>query len=158
MKTYYDFMSELSPDEVFEGLLGYGLFNEKQPQFLTSVPFYNYCINNPPSVNGFKNYVRFDGYRNVNIPRPYGIPEPFSYYNLCKCISDNWSKLCSILKENTINNEYKISRTHVRRTKGKPIFKMSYNNWRTDGTPGVDLAIGNKFMVCADISNCFPSI
>lgn len=35
---------------------------------------------------------------------------------------------------------------------------MNYENWRTDGNPEPDLLIGNKYIVRADISTCFPSI
>ena len=36
-------MNELSSDELYEGLLGYGLFNDKLPPFLTSKVFFDYC-------------------------------------------------------------------------------------------------------------------
>lgn len=35
---------------------------------------------------------------------------------------------------------------------------MNYNNWSSDGSPELDLLIGKRYMVKADISNCFPSI
>lgn len=38
-KKYYEFMNELSSDELYEGLLGYGLFNDKLPPVLTSKVF-----------------------------------------------------------------------------------------------------------------------
>ena len=40
----------------------------------------------------------------------------------------------------------------------KSIFQMSYDDWRKDGTPELDLKIGAKYEVKADISTCFPSI
>ena len=42
-KKYYEFMNELSSDELYEGLLGYGLFNDKLPPVLTSKVFSDYC-------------------------------------------------------------------------------------------------------------------
>ena len=42
-KKYTDFMDEISSDELYEGLLAYGLFAEKLPPVFTSVPFFNYC-------------------------------------------------------------------------------------------------------------------
>ncbi len=30
-KKYYDFTNEISPDEIYKGLLAYGLFTEKLP-------------------------------------------------------------------------------------------------------------------------------
>lgn len=35
---------------------------------------------------------------------------------------------------------------------------MSYNNWKTDGSPELNAKIGAKYIVSADISTCFPSI
>ena len=42
-KTYCDFMDEISEEELYEGLLAYGLFAEKIPPVFTSVPFFDYC-------------------------------------------------------------------------------------------------------------------
>ena len=38
-KTYYDFIKEISADELYDGLLGYGLFSEKLPPVFTSENF-----------------------------------------------------------------------------------------------------------------------
>lgn len=35
---------------------------------------------------------------------------------------------------------------------------MNYKDWRKDGSPEPDLLLGAKFLVSADISNCFPSM
>ncbi|WP_240335307.1 RNA-directed DNA polymerase [Paraliobacillus sediminis] len=35
---------------------------------------------------------------------------------------------------------------------------MSYKDFERDGTPELDLIIGKKYLVNADISTCFPSI
>jgi len=59
----------------------------------------------------------------------------------------------------TRDNEYVISRIHIRKMKGdKALFAMNYKNWKIDGNPEIDLMIGKKYVVCADISKCFPSI
>ena len=42
-KKYTDFMDEISSDELYEGLLAYGLFAEKLPPLFTSVSFFHYC-------------------------------------------------------------------------------------------------------------------
>lgn len=41
-KSYADFLDELSADDIFEGLLGWGLFGDKVPPIFTSKPFYDY--------------------------------------------------------------------------------------------------------------------
>ena len=42
-KKYTEFMDEISSDELYEGLLVYGLFAEKLPPVFTAVPFFDYC-------------------------------------------------------------------------------------------------------------------
>ena len=43
-KTYCEYFEEISPDELYEGLLGYGMF---APIF-TSASFFDYCRANNP--------------------------------------------------------------------------------------------------------------
>ena len=38
-KPYFDNMKEITQKELFDGLLGYGMFAEKMPPFLTSELF-----------------------------------------------------------------------------------------------------------------------
>ena len=38
-KKYCDFIDEISADDLYEGLLGYGMFANKLPPVFTSVPF-----------------------------------------------------------------------------------------------------------------------
>lgn len=42
-KSYYELLKEISADELFDGLLGYGLFAEKIPPFLTAENFLVFC-------------------------------------------------------------------------------------------------------------------
>ncbi|GAA9174831.1 hypothetical protein Taiwan43_00830 [Helicobacter pylori] len=42
-KTYFECLNEISQNKLFKGLLGYGMFAERIPNFLTSKPFYKYC-------------------------------------------------------------------------------------------------------------------
>ena len=35
---------------------------------------------------------------------------------------------------------------------------MNYSNWKVDPKPEEDLLIDKYYMVCADISKCYPSI
>ncbi|GAA9159635.1 hypothetical protein Taiwan2_01170 [Helicobacter pylori] len=44
-KTYFECLNEISQNKLFKGLLGYGMFAERIPNFLTSKPFYKYCKN-----------------------------------------------------------------------------------------------------------------
>lgn len=160
MKTYSDFSDELSSNEVYEGLLGYGLFSDKLPPVFSSESFYNYCITNSPTFSDeWCPHVFYDSMRNTNVSRQLGVPNPMAYQLLCKCISDNWGQIQAYIKQKTLGQSYIVSRIHLRKMAGtKALFKMNYTNWKVDGTPEPDLLIGSKYVVHADISTCFPSI
>jgi hypothetical protein len=97
--------------------------------------------------------------RNTNVPRAFGITSPFSYQKLCKCLADNWENIRLHFTKQTEGNPYKISRLHIRKLKNKScLFEMNYKNWRIDGFPEPELLIGKRYLVKADIANCFPSI
>lgn len=153
--TYIDCMNQISKDDLYEGLLGYGLFSDRLPPFLTSVPYYKYSLLNPFN-NGqyYSQYIFFDNYRNINIPRTLAIPTPFAYENLCRELFNDWDKLQQYFQQKTIEQSYKVSRIHIRKlAKTKTLFKMNYDNWKIDGFPEPDLIIDKKYMVKADISN-----
>lgn len=159
-KTYADFMNDITADEIYEGLLAHGLFADKLPPLLTSKPFFDYC---KTAKHKFEKcpfqYVHYENMRNINVPRSLGIPNPLAYARLCKCISDNWHLIQEHFQKYTEGQEYIISRIHLRKMKNTGcLFEMNYKNWRLDGTPEPDLLIGKRYIVEADISNCFPSI
>ncbi|UCZ53467.1 RNA-directed DNA polymerase [Bacillus shivajii] len=161
-KKYYKFMKNITADELYEGLLGYGLFNEKLPPFLSSKAFFDYCQAYNPTFNSTKkeqSYIYYENMRNINIPRSLGIPNPMAYQKLCLHLKDNWDEIIEHFRRNTINDGYKKSRIHIRKIKeSKKIFEMNYKNFKSDGTPEPDLLIGSRFLVNADISTCFPSM
>lgn len=160
MKNYQDFMTEISADELYKGLLGYGLFSEKIPPMFSSKEFYDFCKKNKPAFNDkWRSYIRYESMRNTNVIRELGIPTPMAYHLLCSCVKDNWDKLKKHFSDCTENQKHIISRTHIRRmVDTDALFKMNYDNWRVDGNPEIDLLIGSKYIVRADISKFFPSI
>ena len=192
MKSYMDCMDEITADELYEGLLGYGMFAEKLPPIFSSVDFYNYCYTNNPIFDRktAHKYVQYESIRNTNVPRVLGVPTPMQYAILCKDLSDNWDKIRDVLRTNTAADSYKVSRIHIRKRSadkallelsygdnqveendtdqvqitpetavgGNSIFSMNYKNWRVDGDPVLSFAIGKKYIVKTDISQCFPSI
>lgn len=173
---YHQYMNELSDDELFEGLLGYGLFAEKIPPVFTSKPFFDWC-DTQKNDNVFKDeytksngntgyryegkdYIRYDNMRNINIPRPLAIPNPIAYRNQCKALSDSWNDLKEHFKTKTEKESHKVSRIHIRKLeKQKHLFEMNYKNFSKDDVDiENELSIGARFVVKADISNCFLSI
>lgn len=173
-KKYTDFMDEISSDELYEGLLAYGLFAEKLPPVFTSVPFFDYCKTRLKKFELNKHwneYITFRVMRNISIPRLMGIPNPFRYQMLCAELRDDWDQLRNHFHKQTDEQDYRVSRIHVRKEyNSKRIFEMNYKNWRTDGNPELDLLIHNvgknndsskvacRFIVQADISTCFTSV
>lgn len=160
MKKYSEYMNEITSDELFDKFLGYGLFAEKLPSFLTSKQFLDYyktLETYPPDKP--KDYVRYLNIRNINIPRPLAIPEPFAYANQIKYLSDNWDKIQSHFASNTSSDPFKISRIHIRKMIDKnELFEMNYKNFSKDGEPEDDIVIQSRFVAKADVANCFGSI
>ncbi len=192
MKSYMDCLDEITGDELYEGLLGYGMFAEKLPPVFSSKAFYDYCVANPSAFNKKveKGYIYFESMRNTNVPRPLGIPTPMKYAVLCGELRDNWDEIRDVFRNNTLGDPYKVSRLHIRKraadkallevgygeTEDEPhdydqipnipecdseetsLFCMNYKNWVVDGDPILDFSLGKKYVVKADISQCFPSI
>ena len=159
-KHYYAFTDELSSSEIYKGLLAYGLFTEKLPPVFTAKGFFDYCESKSPIFpEKPTEYIYYESMRNISTPRPLGIPNPASYQQLCKFISVNWPRFQQHFERETKGQEHIVSRTHIRKMKSSDsLFAMNYKNWKTDGTPEPDLLLGTKYLVRADISNCFPSI
>ena len=165
-KTYYELLSEISSDELYEGLVSYGLFAEKIPPVFSSKAFYNYCANNTISQNNQSHeYIYFEIIRNTNVPCAMGIPNPFAYNTLCKYISDQWTtKLLPYFQRKTQEQSHRISRIHPRKVRDKDgkftgvLHKMNFKDLYEDGMPEQKMLIGKRYVVNADISNCFPSI
>lgn len=159
MKRYSDYSDEILDTELYDGLVGHGMFAEKIPNFLSSEEFLMFSKTLVTHCNKAKDYVRYSSMRNINIPRPIAIPEPFAYVSQCKSLAENWEKIQNHFRENTSADQFKISRIHIRKLKGKrELFEMKYKNFSKDGEPQQDIIIKSKYIAYADISTCFPSI
>jgi hypothetical protein len=179
MKEYYVYMKELSANDVRRGFIGFGLFANKIPDFLTSKPFYEYCENN--NFVKFEDkpcdYIRYESMRNTNVVRNFAIPNPFAYSNLCNQIADNWDEILKHFNDKTKNQKYKYSQIHIQKFPDKDyIFDMNNKNQYKDyGYDNIEeddydediieqkeiiqkIRIKNTYKVDVDISNCFPSI
>ena len=161
-KNYIEILQEITKEELFDGLLGYGMFADKVPPFLTSESFLKFCKNPPRGFtfeNTIRKYIIYESLRNINIPRKLSIPNPIAYRNQCKKLSDYWDELLNHFRNKTKDNKHKISRIHIRKIKDSlKLFEMNYKNYKTDDYPEPKLLIGKTYMVKADISNFFPSI
>ena len=159
-KKYADFMDEISADDLYKGLLAFGLFSNKIPPVFSSTSFFDYCEKNHPTFsNSDHDYVRYKTLRNINVPRQLGIPVPMAYEKMCSVLKSNWSDIQSHFHTYTDSQTHVISRIHIQKRKNKDeLFEMNYDDWRNAGSPKDDLLIGKRFVVKADISTFFPSI
>lgn len=148
MKKYSEYINEISNFDLYDGLVGNGLFAEKIPNFLTSFDFlaFSKTLTFPLNIKS-KDFIRYSSMRNINIPRPIAIPEPFAYLNQVKCLSDNWSNLQKHFNDKTMNDSYKISRIHLRKLNNRhELFEMNYKNFSKDSEPEQDLVIKSKYI------------
>lgn len=187
LKKYSDFMDEINEEELYKGLLAYGMFSEKLPPIFTAVSFYNYCINNKitftVSKSGCKN-ISYEIIKNTGKIRKFNIPNPMAYYKLCNILRENWGKIKKHFHEKTDCEKYKVSRIHIRKIEDDNIdinqseyimpyftesdvnvtnnknalFNMGYKSYKVDGSPEDDNIFDCKYVVKTDISSCFPSI
>lgn len=162
IKTYYDYIKEIKAHELYEGLMLEGIFSERIIPLFTMNNFFTYVKSLPKTIvlqNKDADYIRYKANRNNQLPRMLGIPSPFQYEKLCKELEIHWDKIQKYFLEKTKNNKHKISQVHLRKMKGtKKLVDLNYHNFKTDDTLMDDLRIGKKYIVKADISNCYPSI
>lgn len=178
--SYYDQLRRLSADEVYDGMLGYGMFSNTVPESLNSRSFLKYCKVNSKKLpkKSCCDWIRYRYTRNIDQFREFGIPNPFSYERLVYTIKDNWSDILNYFQKQTAQWKYKVSRIHIRKiltsktifqmnygestigadTQSKTVFNMNYKNFIEDDNPLPELLLGKKYLVKADISRCFPSI
>lgn len=128
MKKYVEFLEEITKEELYEGLLGYGMFSEKLPPIFSSVKLYEHYKNRSLAHDCEKwcGYISFDSMRNTSIPRTLGIPNPIQYAILCRKLTDNFDDIIKIIERNTKDDKYKISRLHIRKSSNKSLFLMKY--------------------------------
>lgn len=109
MKKYMDYMTEIDSDELYKRLLVYGMFAEKIPPIFASEPFYDYCVKTNPKFSDVKRqYVYYENMRNINIPRPLGIPVPMTYQKLCKILADNWDDIKNHFLQKLVFNHIRL--------------------------------------------------
>ena len=161
LKSYKDFLEEISSEDLFEGLLGYGLFDDKLPPIFSSASFARFCSDEGllPVPRGGCEYVTYRYERNVGGVRIMGIPHPLAYAKLCRELADDWEEIRDRLIDNVDDQAYKVSRIHLRKRLGtKRLFEMNYSNWSDDGDPIPQIQIDSRYEVISDITQCFPSI
>ena len=160
----------LSASDAFTGLIDYGLFSERIPPCFSSVGLSGHV---PPALarlltenddkqlkkllrNKRHDYMRYDSMRHINIPRQLGIPHPESYIVQCLALKRCWDKI----KKHCARPAMPVSRLFARKGDGTRLFRMNYKGRERLEDEETDLRgmMGARYMVRADIANCFPSI
>ena len=148
---------------VFEKLICFGLFPEKIKDILTSEQYGQWVINAKAKKYLYKkrqNFspVIFNLTRNNNIPRVLAIPHPIAYTELCYCIKDNWNDINSIIGEtpNYLNTSIIVPK--LNNENGRLVSLGSYGKNKQEGFIKLQKQSGKKYVVFADISNCFSTI
>ena len=160
-KRYQYYLNALDAGYVYDALVGYGMLVNKVPPVLTTEYFLLYFKKNqtPHPQKHWCRWISFRYMRNTGAYRYFGIPNPFAYENLSRCISDNWDDIRKALIENSLSQPYTVNRVHLRKLhKSKAIFEMSYSNWKVDYDPIPALFVGKRYVVHCDVSQCFSSI
>jgi len=95
--------------------------------------------------------VTFLSTRFNNVPRALAVPHPVAHSRLSLCIRDNWESLKAI---ETNENSFIRPRRH----RDGRLFTMDYESGSKRTMRELRQAFGERFVVHADISNCYPSI
>ena len=160
-KRYPDFLNELDANHVYRGLLGFGMFANRVPRVLTSEMFLYFCMDNSISTSKktWCPWISFRYTRDTGSYRNFGIPNPFAYNQLVELIKLYWEEIRNHLVNHSLTFPYVINSVHIRMLhQEEAIFSMNYTNWEEDYNPLPAIAVGKKFTVHCDISQCFPSI
>lgn len=161
---------DLSAEQVFFGLVDYGLFCEKLPPCFTSEGLSLHVdedmqgLLEEPEEKKLKkaldqrshDYIRYEALRDINVPRHLGIPHPESYIVQASALKKCWPEL----KQHFAKPPLRFSRIFARDVDGFRIFKMNYKGAERFAVEeaDVEMQMGAQFVVKADISKCFPSI
>lgn len=161
---------KLSPDDLIDGLLNFGLFPEKVPPCFTSVGLAraakellaDFISSSDESTlrseidKHSSDYIRYEALRDINVPRHLGIPHPAAYAVQVLGIARHWetiSKHCN-------KPLPQFSRIYVRHIGNGRVFEMNYKGNDRFKIEEIELEwmSGAKYLVKADIASCFPSI
>ncbi|MBF0106228.1 MAG: RNA-directed DNA polymerase [Deltaproteobacteria bacterium] len=161
---------ELTAEDVFTGLLDYGLFANKIPPCFTSRGLSSSIDSQTLQILDIQDesklkralnsychdYIRYQALRDINVPRHLGIPHPESYLLQVLAIKKYWDDINRHNKSHSKN----VSRIHARYIGGEKIFEMNYKGYNHPQLEENELEwmAGAEFVVKADISACFPSI
>ena len=95
--------------------------------------------------------IRYLSTRFNNVPRTLSIPHPVPHARLALCIHENWESI----KRITSNKNSLIS---PRLYPDGRLFTMEYGKGPKRILKELTRAFGKRFLVKADVSNCYPSI
>jgi hypothetical protein len=158
-KKYFEFLNDISKDELYDGMMSCGMFSERVVPIFSMDSFLNFLLKFGNTDRQSHDYVRYLANRNNQLPREIGIPNPFAYEELCCSLKNNFYYIRSYFESKTKGDLYKKSQIHIQKMYGtRALVNMNYTNWKDSPSLEEDLKIGRKYLVKTDISNCYPSI
>ena len=152
----------MDKDLVFKRLLCYGLFSEKLGAIFSSKIFGEWIISNFSSLSIPKDkrypLLPYKITRNNNSPRYLSIPHPLGFVKNCQEIQKSWEKI----EEQIVSVRDYDKKSMVKLKEGNAnhrLFSMdSYDQNRNKEEIQVRKQFGKKYLVHADIANCYPSV
>lgn len=153
----------MTEDEMYQAVLKYGFFPDRVEGMFSAVSFGNWVLDHESTIKSldkskvFKT-TTYKATRNNNSPRYFGIIHPEAFARLAFYLKANWSKLEQfVLYPYEEYQEVSMIRAKARRE--ARLFSLSnYDKPKDELAIRLKIQMGNKFVVKADISNCFPSI
>jgi len=155
-----NFFSELKKETVNQKLLDYGLFSEKLTSIFTSRPFGKWARKMGINIYKARSFstLKYRLTRNNNAPRIIEIPHPIAYFRLCEQIKDTWTEINGKIGEIDDYAERSMVIPKSNNLNKRLVSMMSYDKRDDEKFLILDKSAGKKFLVHADIANCYPSI
>lgn len=153
-------MDKITEDEVYEKLLDYGLFPERIANVFTSENFGKWVRKDGIKLYKNKEFsnVTFHLTRNNNAPRVLNIPHPIAYYRLCSEIKNNWNFISKKIGEVDDYYDRSMIIPKPNNLNKRLVSMLSYDRNRDERFLILDKSFKAKYLVHADIANCYPSI
>lgn len=153
-------MEEINQDIIYQKLLDYGLFPEKIDKIFSSKLFGEWVRENEITTNQNRvcSNIVFHLTRNNNAPRILNIPHPIAYNRLALEIKNNWDSIIEKIGEVDDYYERSMIIPQPNNLNERLVSMLSYERNKDQKFLSLDKSLEAKYLVYADITNCYPSI
>ncbi|WP_299619302.1 RNA-directed DNA polymerase [uncultured Tenacibaculum sp.] len=153
-------MEEIDENVIYQKLLDFGLFPEKIDKIFSSELYGKWVRDNGITVlqNRVCSNIVFRLTRNNNAPRILSIPHPIAYNRLALEIKNNWSSIFEKIGEVDDYYERSMVIPKPNNLNNRLVSMLSYERNKDQKFLSLDKSFQAKYLVHADIANCYPSI